>query len=102
MARKIKNPEKYIERLKRERDQAWEMANAYRDDWIQEKGKLEIVWPNFTDSQSCDSKRLGGFRAGNTVLIVGTVIKVEETFDPACNNRSSKIEYIVKETRKKD
>lgn len=102
MARKIKNPEKYIKRLKQELAEAWQVAENWRQEMIRERGKTQVVWSNFTDSQSCTSSRLGGFRAGNTVLITGTVTKVEETFDPACNNRWSKIEYIVKETRIKD
>lgn len=102
MARKIKNPEKYIKGLKQQLAKAWQAAENWRQDGIKEKGRLEVMWSGFTDSQSCNSKRLGGFRAGNEVIIVGTVTKVEEIFDPACNNRSSKIEYIVKETRKKE
>lgn len=99
---KIKNPEKHIERLKKERDEGWKAAEDYRQDWIREQGKRAVVWSNATHSQSCESKNLGGFRAGDTVLIIGTVTKVEETFNPKCNNQSSRIEYIVNETRIKN
>lgn len=99
---KIKNPEKYIEKLKGQLAEARRLTKERYQDWINEKGLLQVSWAGFTDSQTCGNKNLGSFRAGDTVLIVGTVTKVEETFDPKCNNRSSRIEYIVNETRKKD
>ena len=102
MAKKIKNPEKYIERLRGQLQKAESRAREYFNELIQVRGKLQVVWQPHFNQQSCDSNKLGSFRAGDTILIVGTVTKVEETFDPKCNNRSSCIGYIVRETRRRE
>lgn len=63
-------------------------------------GDLIVKWRPFIGSQSCDTEILGNLHAGDKIAIFGTVTKVEESYCYENGGKSSKIEYMVEETRR--
>lgn len=105
--RKYKNPEKYIEKLKRQiQNIESELARRKREKDRQHKqlmGSLIANWKNgITETQSCGNYALGEFKPEDTIVIIGRIRKVEKEFNPECNNRSSEVEYELISTRRAD
>lgn len=77
--KKIKNPEKYIRKLKAEitRLEIWIEDGRRRE--RQYAGNCIVSWsPGELDMEECASQNLGGFRVGDYVAVVGKVKEVHE------------------------
>ena len=100
MSKKIKNPEKYIALLKKKLKWAKETNEFLQIQKRKKEGIVLVIWKEYEQEQSTDnSLNLLNLRPGDRVMIMGEVIHVEGS---RCKegNLTSKIKYLVKETRK--
>lgn len=79
MPKKIKNPERYIHKLKAEivRLKIWREDERRRT--RQYAGSCMVSWSvGALDTEECHSQHLGSFRVGDYVAVVGKVKEVHE------------------------
>lgn len=109
--KKIKNPELYIKRLKKQIIQLGELRQDERvslkgriitlEDRIQRsKGKVVVNWIPHEEVQSAGSFTLATLRPNDRIAIIGQVKKVESWVEDGCDNQRGRITYTVLETRK--
>ena len=95
-----KNPDRYIAILKKQVDEAWRRA---RDDGAaldRERGECVVSWASdIIHKQTAASSILGVLRVHDSIHIVGSVTKVNETLEDD-GTSTSKISYRLNETRK--
>lgn len=109
--KKIKNPELYIERLKKQiaRLNEWrrdekiitDRKKAALEDRIKRaKGEIVTTWVPHEEVQSASSFVLATLRPNERIAIIGRVKKVESWVENGCDNQHSQITYTVLETRR--
>ncbi len=90
---KYKNPDKFIERLKTQLDEAWKATREANED----QGNWVLTFSKNTEfSINATSRRLGEFRTNDIVIITGRIKKITEELD------SSEIEYDKITVRRKE
>ncbi len=99
--KKIKDPEKYIGRLKSEIKRL--DGRLFRVGLENQalRGNVIVNWNPHEKQQTCAGDyALGCFRPGEKVVIIGRVTKSFTEIDEDCGNKRSGITYKVLETRR--
>ena len=87
------NPDRYIERLKKEVDEAWKCCRDSESEW----GDWVLTYGKNTEfSINATSRRLGECRVGDIVILDARITKVTEELD------GSEIEYNQITVRRKE
>ena len=88
--KKIKNPERYIQRLKNRIEYLEHLYERQRQEASELRGKSLWRFADETDiTRNFDW--LPDLRPGQRVVIRGMAIKRQESFNPACQNEKSEI-----------
>lgn len=98
MARKYKNPEKYIDRLKAQLKRMDEWGSDWRDRCLAAQGKLLMDWEPHEKEQNC-TDYFKDVLPGERVAIIGIVKAVENKIDLSCKNKHGRLVIQVEETR---
>lgn len=99
--KKIKDPEKYIEKLRREIKRLNARLFEAKSKVWKLHGNVIVDWEVHEREQSLsDSYALGRFKPGEKVAIIGRVVKSFAEIDEDCENKLSGITYKVLQTRK--
>lgn len=101
--KKIKNPEKYIKSLKVRINDLEHLNDNLREDWRKAQGKIVTTWTGYEGEQgTIHSFSLAVLRPGDRIAIICKIKKVKSWIEEGCNNKGSRINYDVLETRKID
>ena len=99
--RKIKDPEKYIKRLKNEIEKLNDRFSRAKLQIQTSRGDTMIIWSPYEREQTCSgSYGLGRFIPGEKIAIIGRVVRSFAEIDEKCGNKRSGITYKVLETRR--
>jgi len=102
MKKKIKNPEKFIKKLKDQIEDLERYNGILRRERDRARGVAFVTWRPHEASQSTLDWSLATINPGQKIAIIGRVKKVEKSMNLTCANRGSQIIYEVLETRKVD
>lgn len=95
--KKIKNPEKYIQKLKAEIYRLNIRLEDERHRKRQYAGTCIVNWSSTVETtEDCSGQGLGAFRVGNYVAVIGKVVEVHE------DQYGSKIRFNRFQTKKVD
>lgn len=95
MPKKIKNPEKYIHKLKLGIAKLKERIYDEQKRRQRYKGICMVTWAaSVQGEEECSSQSLGAFRVGDLVVVTGRVLEVHEEVG------NSKIRYKQIQTKK--
>jgi len=101
MKKKIKDPEKQIERLVNKVERLDAQLSMARSEVQKLRGNVIISWDPHEKEQTCaGSYGLGHFVPGERVMIIGKIIRSFAEIDEKCGNKRSGITYKVLETRR--
>ena len=90
MAKKIKNPEKYIKSLKDKVKRLKHVIELNRQRFDEYRGRIIVSWAGGTeDRHDCYSNELGEFRLNDDVVVVGRIIEVTESYTESGKAQSS-------------
>lgn len=82
MAKKIKNPEKYIESLKKKVKRLKHEIGLDRQRFDEYRGRRIASWTSGTeDRHDCYGNELGEFRLNDDVAVIGRIIEVGESYE---------------------
>lgn len=96
---KIKNPRRYIERLKRKIAGHDEQYEWLRQKWLGLTGAMIVNWKAY-DREFTVSDCYFDVLPGDEVIIVGRVKRVENEIDLSCKNKSGTLTVKIQQARK--
>jgi hypothetical protein len=79
---KIKNPDKYIARLKKQNEWLRGRLNMLRDEIANVRGQCQVTWSDgIIDEQGVTGRGFQNFRPGDKVCIIGEITEVTLKMD---------------------
>lgn len=97
--KKIKNPEKYIERLKRRIARHNKHYEWLRQKWLGLRGTMIVNWKAYDQEFTVSDAYFDAF-PGDEVIIIGRVKRVENEIDLSCKNKSGTLTVKIQQARK--